>query len=130
MQTLAPGARAIELAARHDSDGFLAGELKHREALGYPPFCSLIRIVCSARAAGDAQAAAAALRGRIDPPRAAVLGPAPLFTLRGRARSQLVVKAQDRDAAIAAVGEAVSAYARTREARASGASVSVDVDPV
>src|SRR5205085_8814514 len=33
VQTLAPDARAIELAARHDSDGFLAGELKHREAL-------------------------------------------------------------------------------------------------
>jgi primosomal protein N' (replication factor Y) len=128
VQTLAPGARAIELAARHDSDGFLTGELERREALGYPPFSSLIRIVCSAPEAAEAQAVAAALRGRIDPPGATVLGPAPLFALRGRARSQLVLKALDRDAAIAAVGEAVSVFARSKDAR--GVSVSVDVDPV
>jgi primosomal protein N' (replication factor Y) len=128
VQTLAPGARAIELAARHDSDGFLTGELERREALGYPPFSSLIRILCSAPEAAEAQAVAAALRGRIDPPGATVLGPAPLFALRGRARSQLVLKALDRDAAIAAVGEAVSVFARSKDAR--GVSVSVDVDPV
>src|SRR6201999_1012927 len=46
VQTLAPTARVIKLAARHDSDGFLAGELERRRALGYPPFASLIRIVC------------------------------------------------------------------------------------
>ena len=43
---------------------------------------------------------AAALGGQGSSPGADVLGPAPLFTLRGRARSQLVVKADDRDAAI------------------------------
>jgi primosomal protein N' (replication factor Y) len=128
VQTLSPDARALRLASRHDSDGFIAGELEQREALGYPPFSSLIRIVCSAIAAPDAHAAATALAERIDPPRAAVLGPAPLFALRGRARSQLVVKAQDRPAAIAAVGAAVEELARGRTAR--GVNVSVDVDPV
>jgi primosomal protein N' (replication factor Y) len=128
VQTLAPSARAIALAAEHDSDGFLAGELERREALGYPPFRSLIRVVCSAPAAADAQAAAAALRAAIDPRGAVVLGPAPLFALRGRARSQLVVKAGDRRAAIDEVGCAVDSFARSREAR--GVSVSVDVDPV
>ena len=48
VQTIAPEARAIVHAARHDSDGFLAGELERRRALGYPPFSHLIRIVCSA----------------------------------------------------------------------------------
>src|SRR5205814_8628520 len=48
VQTLAPAARSIQLAARHDSDAFLAEELARREALRYPPFASLIRIVCSA----------------------------------------------------------------------------------
>ena len=33
---------------RHDSDGFLAEELRRREALRYPPFSHLIRIVTSA----------------------------------------------------------------------------------
>ena len=56
-----------------------------------------------------------------------VLGPAPLFVLRGRARTQLVLKATDRAAAIAAVGAAVDALAGSAVGR--GAAVSVDVDP-
>jgi primosomal protein N' (replication factor Y) len=127
VQTLAPDARSIRFAARHDADGFLAGELERRKALGYPPFSSLIRVVCSAPEAADAAAVAAALKERMVPPRAIVLGPAPLFALRGRARSQLVVKASDRAAAIEAVGGAVDSLARSRGT--AGVSVSVDVDP-
>ena len=127
VQTLAPGARAIKLAARHDADGFLAGELERRRALGYPPFASLIRIVCSSLQAADAHAAAGELRGLISAPGAQVLGPAPLFRLRGRARSQLVVKASERAAAIEAVAQAVEAVSR-RGAR-DGVNLSVDVDP-
>ncbi len=129
VQTLAPDARAIAYAARHDSEGFLADELSRRRALGYPPYASLIRIVCAAAAGSVAQAASAELKARIAPPGAAVLGPAPLFALRGRARRQLLVKATDRSAAIAAVGGAVEELARARTL-ARGASVSVDVDPV
>jgi primosomal protein N' (replication factor Y) len=127
VQTLAPEARSIRLAARHDSDGFLEGELQARRALGYPPYCTLIRIVCSAAEAADAAALAAALRERIDPPGGLILGPAPLFALRGRARTQLVIKATDRAAAIGAVGAAVDAEAGSRVGRR--ARVSVDVDP-
>ncbi len=61
VQTIAPDARAIVHAATHDSDGFLAGELERREALRYPPFSHLIRIVCSAPEAPRAQAAASAV---------------------------------------------------------------------
>ncbi len=49
-------------AARHDSAGFLADELERREALGYPPFSHLIRIVLRAEEAAPARAAAQALR--------------------------------------------------------------------
>lgn len=128
VQTFAPEARAIRYAARHDADGFLADELERRRALDYPPFASLIRIVCAAVDPSAAHAAAKALRARIEPPQATVLGPAPLFALRGRARRQLLVKARDRAAAIEAVGAAVEALARLREAR--GVNVAVDVDPV
>ena len=48
VQTLAPDARPIGFATRHDSDGFIADELERRRALSYPPYASLIRIVCSA----------------------------------------------------------------------------------
>jgi primosomal protein N' (replication factor Y) len=127
VQTLAPDARAIKLAARHDAEAFLAGELGRRRALGYPPFSSLIRVVCSSPDAASAYAAAAELRGLITPPNAQVLGPAPLFRLRGRARSQLVIKAGDRAAAIEAVGSAVDGLTRGRDKDA--VNVSVDVDP-
>jgi primosomal protein N' (replication factor Y) len=56
-----------------------------------------------------------------------VLGPAPLFRLKGRERSQLVVKASDRPQAVAAVRAAVEAAAAEHSRR--GVSFSVDVDP-
>ena len=127
VQTLAPDARSIAFASRHDADGFIEGELAPARVAGYPPFASLIRVVCAAEQPGDAAALAAALVQRIDPPDATVLGPAPLFRLRGKSRSQLVVKGANRRAAIDAVGTAVEAIARTASKR--GVSVSVDVDP-
>jgi len=132
VQALAPEAPALAFAARHDADGFLAAELERRAALAYPPFSSLIRVVCSSPALADASAAASALAARIAPAgarsaAAALLGPAPLFRLRGRERVQLVLKARDRAAAVAAVRDAVAAVAATRAARA--AAISVDVDP-
>ncbi|MFL5824331.1 MAG: primosomal protein N' [Solirubrobacteraceae bacterium] len=127
VQTLAPDARAIRHAAGHDSDGFSTGELQRRRALAYPPYGSLIRVVCSADEASEAQAVADELRRRLMTAEAMVLGPAPLFRLRGRARSQLVVKASDRLPAIAAVGHAVDAVAR--DAMRRRVAVSVDVDP-
>jgi len=128
VQTMAPDARPIVFAARHDSDGFVQGELARRRALGYPPFSTLIRIVCSSPEAAAAGAAAASLRQRLEPTDAySVLGPAPLFALRGRARVQIVVKAGDRAAAIAAVGAAVDVVAGAKAHR--GVAFSVDVDP-
>ena len=70
VQTLSPDAPSIVAASRHDADGFLAGELERRRALAYPPFASLIRVTCSAEEAGDANAAAEAVRERISAPAA------------------------------------------------------------
>jgi primosomal protein N' (replication factor Y) len=127
VQTLAPDAPSIRLAARHDADAFLAGELERRAALRYPPFSTLIRVVCSSPVPDAAHAAAAAVRAALDGARVPALGPAPLFRLRGRDRSQVVVKAEDRAAAIAGVGAAVDALAADRRFRA--VAFSVDVDP-
>ena len=127
VQTLDPDAPAIRLAAAHDADGFLEAELTRREALHYPPFARLIRVVCGSQAPGAALAAAGAVRERLDPPGALVLGPAPLFRLRGRERAQIVVKASDAPTAASAVGAAVEAVARTPAGRR--ATFSVDVDP-
>jgi primosomal protein N' (replication factor Y) len=145
VQTIAPEARAIVHAARHDSDGFIGGELERRMALGYPPFSHLIRIVCAAVDAPDAHDAASAVRQALGDCLAdardrastsdanpvaggpVVLGPATLFRLRGRERRVLVVKAPERRAAVSAVGEAVRRVTATRAH--GGVSFSVDVDP-
>ena len=65
VQTKEPDARPIALAAQHDSETFLRGELATPKALAYPPFSTLIRVVCAAVEAGGAHAAASALRDRI-----------------------------------------------------------------
>jgi primosomal protein N' (replication factor Y) len=124
VQTLAPDASSIRFAARHDADGFLAAELARREALRYPPFSTLIRVVCSSERPGAAHQAAQAVRDRLA---VAALGPAPLFRLRGRERSQVVVKATERAAAVLDVDAAVTAVAADRAHR--HAAFSVDVDP-
>lgn len=129
VQTMAPQARSILHAAAHDSDGFLAGELQRRRALDYPPFTSLIRVVCAAEHASRARAAADAIRSALTDSPCSVLGPADLFRLRGRERQVLVVKMapEQRQETIALLGAAVQ---RTADARAhKGVVFAVDVDP-
>jgi primosomal protein N' (replication factor Y) len=130
VQTTSPEAEAVALAARHDARAFLAGELARREALRYPPFADLVRVVASAtepqpaRAAADAVAAAVrASTGQATE----VLGPASLYRLRGRDRWQVVLKTTERAAAVRATGVAVEAAARDRTLR--NVTFSVDVDP-
>jgi len=56
-----------------------------------------------------------------------VLGPAPLFRLKERSRSMLLIKTRDRASAVAHVGEALRRLAGERELRR--VALSVDVDP-
>ena len=122
VQTLTPEARSIVAAARHDSEGFLAASSS-----------AAARCATRRTASSCGSSAPRSWRARRSAPRRAaradrraggeLLGPAPLFRLRGRERAQIVVKAADRAAAVAAIGEAV--------ARPLGrdVAVSVDVDP-
>jgi primosomal protein N' (replication factor Y) len=129
VQATSPDAPSIVHAARHDADGFLAGELERRRALRYPPFSTLVRIVCSSAEPHAAYRAAEAVRDRLGMGPPALLGPAPLFRLRGRDRAQLVVKLDpaDRARGVAAIGAAVDATAADRAHRSTA--FSVDVDP-
>ena len=130
VQTTSPDAPAIEAAAQHDAAGFLAGELERRRALRYPPFADLIRVVCSADSPQPVRAAAAQVAETIagaTGEATEILGPAPLFRLRGRERRQVVVKTTERAAAVRATGDAVEAAARDRGLR--DVAYSVDVDP-
>jgi primosomal protein N' (replication factor Y) len=127
VQTLAPDARPLRFAAEHDSDGFVADELTRRRALSYPPYSSLIRIICSSEEEPPALEAATRIHAQLVHGEAMLLGPAPLFRLRGRYRTQIVVKARERQPAIDAVGAAVDEVGP--EVARAGVNVSVDVDP-
>ena len=125
IQTFQPDARPVELAARHDVGRFLAGELERREALGYPPFRHLLRIVVSGPEADAPMQALQELKAALG--NADLLGPAPLLRLRGRHRAQLVAKT-DRPGALAArAAQALAAAAPAM--RKAGLAAVVDVDP-
>jgi primosomal protein N' (replication factor Y) (superfamily II helicase) len=125
VQTTDPAVECLRHAAAHDAEGFVAEELARRRLLSYPPFATLIRVVCSSEEPGPETDAAEAIRQRIDG--VPVLGPAPLFRLKGRERAQLVVKAADRAPAVRVVRQAVEAVAAERAGK--GVKFAVDVDP-
>jgi primosomal protein N' (replication factor Y) (superfamily II helicase) len=130
VQTLAPAAPSILHAARHDAAAFLGEEMARREALRYPPFSELTRIVLRAESEQRLERAAAELAATLRPalpPDTELLGPAPMFRVRGRHRRRLLLKASDREGTVAAVRLAVEALAADRALR--GIAISVDVDP-
>ena len=128
VQTTAPDAPAIEaaVAARH-------ARLRGRRARA-PRGAALPAVrrpdpgrLPGRGRAGGARRRRAGERGRGRSAGTDVLGPAPLFRLRGRERFQVVVKTTERAAAVAAVAAAVEGAARDRVFR--HVAFSVDVDP-
>jgi primosomal protein N' (replication factor Y) len=103
VQTLSPDAPAIVAAVRHDLAAFAEKELPHREALGYPPFSSMIRIVIRGDRESGTKAFSEEIARRLhdvakDAPRAVrVLGPAPapMAKLRGNFRYQIQLHSTD-----------------------------------
>jgi len=125
VQTFQPESRAVALAAQHDVPRFLEGELARREALGYPPFRHLVRIVCSGPDAAGPERALAELRAGLGDEE--LLGPAPLLRLRGRHRAQLVGKTKHPRRLAARAASLLSAAAPAM--RRAGLAAVVDVDP-
>ena len=125
IQTFQPDARPVALAARHDVDRFLAGELERRRALGYPPFRHLVRIVVSGQEPEGPLQALEELKNALGGDE--LLGPAPMLRLRGRYRAQLVAKTEQPRALAARAARALAAAAPAM--RKAGLSVVVDVDP-
>jgi primosomal protein N' (replication factor Y) len=130
VQTLAPNASSIEHAARHDSAGFLAGELQRRELLRYPPYSHLVRIGLNAEQEARVETAATMvateLREKL-PGDSELLGPAPMFRVRNRHRRRILIKASDREGSVAAIREVIERRAADRSLK--DVAISVDVDP-
>jgi primosomal protein N' (replication factor Y) len=130
VQALATGAPSIRHAARHDSSGFLAEELERRRALRYPPFSHLIEIALGGKDEARVEGAAETARELVEERLSAddeLLGPAPLFRLRGRHRRRLLIKSGRRGESVSAVRDAVATAVRDRTLRE--LSISIDVDP-
>jgi primosomal protein N' (replication factor Y) (superfamily II helicase) len=125
VQTFQPDAPALLYAARHDVTGFLSEELARREALGYPPFRHIVRVLVSGRRADTPLRALTELKSRL--PGDGVVGPAALPRLRGRHRAQLVAKTDAPRAVAAQAGRWLAAAAVSM--RKAGLSATVDVDP-
>jgi primosomal protein N' (replication factor Y) len=125
VQTFQPDAPALLYAARHDVTGFLAEELARREALSYPPFRHIVRVLVSGRTADAPLRALTELKSRL--PGDGVVGPAALPRLRGRHRAQLVAKTDAPRAVAAQAGRWLAAAAASM--RKAGVSATVDVDP-
>jgi primosomal protein N' (replication factor Y) (superfamily II helicase) len=130
VQALSTGAPSIRHAARHDSSGFLEQELERRRALRYPPFSHLIEIGLAGADEPRVERSAETVRGLVADRISAddeLLGPAPLFRLRGKHRRRLLIKSGRRHETVTAVREAVATAVRDRALRE--LSISVDVDP-
>jgi primosomal protein N' (replication factor Y) len=125
VQTYQPDSRAVAHAARHDVGRFLAEELERREALAYPPYTHLVRIVVSGPEREPVLRALEELKAGL--PGADLLGPAPLLRLRGKHRAQLVAKTANPRRLAAGAARLLSAAAPAmRRARLTAV---VDVDP-
>jgi primosomal protein N' (replication factor Y) len=133
VQTYCPDSPAIMAAVRHDLAAFAAEELPHREALGYPPFASMVRMVVRGAdhtaTYGFAQEIARRLRASAASQASAIriLGPAtaPIAKLRGRYRFQIQAQSAD--------GELLRGLARAVTAELkplNGIAWIVDVDPL
>jgi primosomal protein N' (replication factor Y) len=130
VQALATGAPSIRHAAHHDAAGFLAEEIERRRVLRYPPFSHLIEIGLGSQDEGRVETSAETIRALVADRLGAaddLLGPAPLFRLRGKHRRRMIVKSEQRHQAVAAVRDAVRTAVSDRALRE--VSISVDVDP-
>jgi primosomal protein N' (replication factor Y) len=127
VQSFQPESRPVALAARHDVEGFLTGELARRKELGYPPFRHIVRILVAGPDRDDVMRAGRELAAGLGSVAGDLLGPAELFRVRGRHRAQLVVKTdRPREVASRAAKLLAGGAPAMREADLSAV---VDVDP-
>ncbi len=132
VQTFDPEHPAIAAAARHDYDKFAGHEMPIREALGYPPCGSMVRLLF--RGASEKgvealaqQAVALVLEGwgKEEGLRLRGPAPAPIAKLRGEFRYHVQALAADGDRLRAAVKAALKQLTPPE-----GVRWAVDVDPV
>jgi primosomal protein N' (replication factor Y) len=129
VQSFAPDTPAIIAATRHDYGAFARTELPHRQAAGYPPFASMVRIVVRSESEPGTKAFAEEIARRLRDKASEtirVLGPAPapMTKLRNQYRYHMQLQSVDGDLLRAVVRTAI-ADLKSPE----GLFWTVDVDP-
>lgn len=132
VQTVNPDHYAVQKAARQDFPGFFQEEMAWRQALHYPPYTRILRVVVSALDEGEAWELAQAVFYSIeealdssdDVPE--VLGPAPcpLVRVRRRYRFQILVKSAN-----ILLLSSIGRYIINRE-KTAGGRIEIDIDPL
>jgi len=133
VQTRQPEHPALQLAAQHNAEGFLATELEARRSPAYPPHIGLVRVVASGDESGQVALRLAAFAEWCEKviAKAAlpiiVLGPAPcpIERIQGRWRHHLILKGPPQ-----ALGRWIRAVAPRLGTMRDGVRLAVDRDPV
>lgn len=132
VQTFRPGESSVALACALDVEGFYGSELAQREALGFPPYSRLIRVVFRAKEVEKADRASRRLAEAIRPllPAGAdLLGPAecPVSVISGTSRRHLILRGESLGSIHGALTRALEVYhlEADRSVR-----MEIDVDPV
>jgi len=143
IQSHLPSHHAIQAVVQHDETIFVAEELRHRAALGYPPAVHLIGLYVSAKDQNLVEKAALELverlRASLGTPDTtwpsglgenAVLGPVvpPGVNIRGRHRRQILVKSVQREQGVRVVQQNLELVENIYRKHA--VKFDVDVDPV
>ncbi len=132
VQTFRPGEPAITLACALDVEGFYKQELAQRDALGFPPYARLIRIVFRSKDAARTDRASrrfvSILKTHL-PVHTEALGPAecPIARISGNTRYQIIVRGAELGAIHAAVRKTNTEYLKEAD---KNVYLELDVDPV
>jgi primosomal protein N' (replication factor Y) len=131
IQTFRPENEAILFARGGDLPGFYRWELGIREALKFPPFSRLFRIVVRGRSRGPVEETSGELAEILLeylPEEAELLGPAecPLAVISGNHRHQIIIRTSSFSRTHAVVGKILGDFAEKNKK----VYFEIDVDPV
>jgi primosomal protein N' (replication factor Y) len=136
IQTFRPEHYSVSFAKQHDFFGFFQDEIRQRQAMLYPPFTRLARLLLDGPHAERVQAASQWLetvlrRAIAEPQRLALLGPAeaPIAKIQDRYRWHLLLKAASSRLLHACLHNSLAAVAQARQ-QLQGVRLSVDIDPL
>ncbi|MFZ3170654.1 MAG: primosomal protein N' [Carboxydocellales bacterium] len=134
VQTYSPEHYSIINAQKHDYSSFYEEEIELRETLDYPPFCTLIRVIFTAKdeqkLIREAQGLAGVFRSILaeGAEEYQLLGPAPapLSRIRSRFRWHLALKGPETATLLAVVKQGLTAWNSPTPGEVQ---ISVDVEP-